>query len=117
VQGKIAAAIAAAVEERHGGDAALKRVLFAGAAALVTVGFWGVAVSLGRADYLLAGLVCLVAGIVFLAFAADWSFARWRARQRMRERMATLARVGDLDRRLKAIEKELEAEVERLAKK
>jgi hypothetical protein len=35
----------------------------------------------------------------------------------MRERMATLARVGDLDRRLKAIEKELEAEVERLAKK
>jgi hypothetical protein len=38
--------------------------------------------------------------------------AGWRARRRARERMETLARVGDLDKRLKAIEKEREKEVE-----
>ncbi len=109
---EIAAAIAAAMQEQTHGDAALKRVLFAGAAALVTIGFWGVAVSLGRADYLLAGLVCLIAGIVFLGIVGDWSLARWRKNRATRERLKTLARIGDLDRRLKAIEKERESELE-----
>jgi hypothetical protein len=109
---EIAAAIAAAMKEQNQGDAALKRVLFAGAAALVTIGFWGTAVSLGRADYMIAGIVCFIAGIVFMAVAADWSLARWRAKRRARERMETLARVGDLDRRLRAIEKEREKDAE-----
>ena len=113
---EIAAAIAAAVKEQTQGDAALKRVLFAGAAALVTVGFWGMAVSLGRADYLLAGAVCLVAGIVFMGFVGEWSFSRWRNKRRTRARMETLARVGDLDKRLKALEKERETELERAGK-
>lgn len=113
---EIAAAIAAAMKEQNRGDAALKRVLFAGAAALVTIGFWGTAVSLGRADYMIAGIVCLIAGLVFMAVAADWTLAGWRARRRARERMETLARVGDLDRRLKAIEKEKEKEAEEAGK-
>ncbi|MSO85881.1 MAG: hypothetical protein EXR04_08065 [Rhodospirillales bacterium] len=106
------AEIAAAVQEQTQGDAGLKRVLFTGAAALVTIGFWGMAVSLGRADYLLAGAVCFVAGIVFLGFAGEWSFSRWRDRRRARARMETLARVGDLDKRLKALEKDREKELE-----
>ncbi|MBM3733141.1 MAG: MFS transporter [Acidimicrobiia bacterium] len=109
---EIAAAIAAAVKEQTRGDAALKRVLFTGAAALVTVGFWGAAVSVGRADYMIAGIICVIAGLVFMAVAAEWSLAGWRARRRARERMETLARVGDLDKRLKAIEKKREKEVE-----
>jgi hypothetical protein len=113
---EIAAAIAAALAEQSRGDAALKRVLFAGAAALVTVGFWGVAVSLGRADTLLAGAVCLIAGIVFMGFVGEWSFSRWRDKRRTRARIATLARVGDLDKRLKALEKERTAELESAGK-
>ncbi|MEK7244652.1 MAG: hypothetical protein AAB223_01380 [Pseudomonadota bacterium] len=109
---EIASAIAAAAKEQNRGDATLKRVLFTGAAALVTVGFWGMAVSLGRADYLLAGAVCLVAGIVFLGFVGEWRFSRWQDRRRTRERMETLARVGDLDKRLKALEKDREKELE-----
>lgn len=109
---EIAAAIAAAVKEQSQGDAGLKRVLFTAAAALVTVGFWGAAVSLGRADYVLAGVICLVAGIVLMAVAGEWSFARRQARRRMRGRMSTLARIGDLDKRLKAIEKDRKKEVE-----
>jgi hypothetical protein len=105
---EIAAAIAAAVQEQTRGDTGLKRVLFAGAAALVTIGFWGVAVLLGRADYMIAGAICVVAGIVFLGVAGDWSLSRWRSARAARERMKTLARIGDLDRRLKAIEKERE---------
>jgi hypothetical protein len=114
---EIAAAIAAAVEEQTRGDASLKRVLFAGAAALVTIGFWGVAVSLGRVDYLIAGAICFVAGIVFLGVAGDWSLSRWRRNRAARERMKTLARIGDLDRRLKAIEKEREKEIDGAGKK
>ena len=109
---EIASAIAAAVKEQTGGDASLKRVLFTGAAGLVTVGFWGMAVSLGRADYLLAGAVCFIAGIVFLGFLGEWSLSRWRDTRRARERMETLVRVGDLDRRLKALEKEREKELD-----
>lgn len=109
---EIAAAIAAAVKEQSQGDAGLKRVLFTAASALVTVGFWGAAVSLGRADYVLAGVICFVAGIVLMAIAGEWSYARWQARRRTRERMNTLARIGDLDKRLKAIEKDRKKEVE-----
>lgn len=109
---EIAAAIAAAVKEQSQGDAGLKRVLFTAAAALVTVGFWGAAVSLGRADYVLAGVICFIAGIVLMAIAGEWSYARWQARRRTRERMSTLARIGDLDKRLKAIEKDRKKEVE-----
>lgn len=109
---EIAAAIAAAVKEQSQGDAGLKRVLFTAAAALVTVGFWGAAVSLGRVDYVLAGVICFVAGIVLMAVAGEWNYARWQARRRMSERMGTLARIGDLDKRLKAIEKERKKEVE-----
>ncbi|MBM3567114.1 MAG: hypothetical protein FJX42_13495, partial [Alphaproteobacteria bacterium] len=75
---EIAAAIAAAVQEQDKGDKGLKRVLFTAAAALVTVGFWGMAVSLGRADYVLAGAVCFAAGIVLMAVVGEWSFARWQ---------------------------------------
>lgn len=113
---EIASAIAAAVKEQTRGDAALKRVLFTGAAALVTVGFWGMAVSLGRADYLLAGAVCFVAGIVFLGFLGEWSYSRWQNKRRARQRVETLVRVGDLDKRLKALEKEREKEFESAGK-
>ncbi len=107
---EIAAAIAAAVKEQTRGDAGLKRVLFTAASALVTVGFWGMAVSLNRADYVLAGAICFAAGIALMAVAGEWSYARWQARRRLRERMETLARIGDLDKRLKGIEKEREKE-------
>ena len=113
---EIASAIAAAVKEQTGGDAILKRVLFAGAAALVTVGFWGMAVSLGRVDYQIAGFVCFVVGIVFIGFLGEWSYARWQNKRRARERMETLIHVGDLDKRLKALEKTRETELESAGK-
>ena len=108
---EIAAAIAAAVKDHDRGDAGLKRLLFTAAAALVTVGFWGMAVSLGRADYVLAGAICFAAGIALMAVAGEWSYERWQARRRMRDRMNTLARIGDLDKRLKAIEKDRDKEL------
>lgn len=113
---EIASAIAAAVKEQTGGDATLKHVLFTGAAALVTVGFWGMAVSFGRADYLIAGIVCFVVGIAFLGFLGEWSYSRWQNKRRARDRMETLIRVGDLDKRLKALEKTREADLESAGK-
>ena len=113
---EIASAIAAAMHEQSSGDATLKRVLFVGAAALVTVGFWGMAVSLGRADYQIAGAICFVVGLVFLGFLGEWSYSRWQNKRRHRERMETLIRVGDLDKRLKAIEKTREADLESATK-
>ena len=66
--------------------------------------------SLGRVDYVLAGAICMAAGIALMAVVGEWSYARWQARRRMQERMDTLARIGDLDKRLKAIEKDREKE-------
>ena len=60
---EIANALAEAETSQQKDDVITKRLLFTTAAAMVTIGFWGTAVSLNRFDYLAGGIICLIAGV------------------------------------------------------
>lgn len=113
---EIANAVAAAemASAREKDDVPTKRLLFVAAAAMVTIGFWGTAVSLHRVGYLVGGIICLVAGLALFAVAGEWRLRRWWKGKRARERAKALARVENLNRRIKLLERELEKEVETL---
>lgn len=93
-----------------------KRLLFTFASALVTVGFWGTAVSLHKVGYLAGGIVCIIAGLALMGVAGEWRFRKWHKSRQADQRRETLARVEDLNRRIKRLENDLEKEEKRLTK-
>lgn len=114
---EIANALAEAEAKSQKDDIVTKRLLFTFAAALVTVGFWGTAVSLHKVAYLAGGLVCLAAGLFLMGVAGEWRFRNWSKRRQARKRRAALARVEDMNRRIKRLEHQLEKEEKALKKK
>jgi hypothetical protein len=114
---EIAVAIAEAEMSQAKDELRSKRVLFVSAAALVTIGFWGTAVSLHKVAYLVGGLVCLGAGLIMLAVAVDWRVRSWRERRQAKKRREILSRIESLTRRLRRLEGDLELEVETIEKK
>lgn len=114
---EIAIAIAEAEMSQQKDELRSKRVLFVSAAALVTIGFWGTAVSLHKVAYLVGGLVCLGAGLIMLAVAVDWKVRTWRERRQAKKRREILSRIESLTRRLRRLETALDGEVEALEKK
>ncbi|WP_135078160.1 hypothetical protein [Terasakiella sp. SH-1] len=93
-----------------------RRMLFIFGSSLATIGFWGVAAAFGRIDYMLAGMVCLIAGILILAHAGEWMTRKmWKkAKAKKRERMYNNAVA--LDRQIKQMEKELKDKAKDLEK-
>ncbi len=98
-------------------EAITKRLLFTFASALVTVGFWGTAVSLNKVGYLVGGIICFVAGLALMGVAGEWRFRKWNKSRQADKRRQTLARVENLNRRIKRLEGELEKEEKRLKEK
>ncbi len=113
---EIANALAEAENMQQKDDVVTKRLLFTTAAALVTVGFWGTAVSLHRVGYLAGGIVCFVAGLFLMGVAGEWRFRKWNKRKRAEKRARSLRRVEDLNRRIRRLEDELEKESKALDK-
>jgi len=114
---EIAIAIAEAENSQDHDEIASRRVLFIAAAAMVTIGFWGTAVSMHKVGYLVGGLVCLGAGIVMLLAAGSRRFRKYRNRKQGKERRERLYRIENLNRRIKRLEHELEKEEKALEKK
>ncbi len=114
---EIANALAEAEASSQKDDVVTKRLLFTFAAALVTVGFWGTAVSLHKVAYLWGGLVCLVAGLFLMGVAGEWRFRKWSKRRQARKRAEALGRVESFNRRIKLLEHQLEKEEKALQKK
>ena len=77
--------IAIAISETELGqqkeEAVTKRLLFTFAAALVTVGFWGTAVSVHKVGYVVGGIICFVAGLVLMGVAGEWRFRKWNKKR------------------------------------
>jgi len=94
-----------------------KRLLFTFAGALVTVGFWGTAVSVHKVGYLVGGIICFIAGLALLGVAGEWRFRKWNKTRQADKRRKTLARVESLNRRIKRLENELEKEEKRVLDK
>ncbi len=113
---EIAANIAEAQNEITREDPVTNRLLFTTASALITIGFWGTAVSINKVGYIAAALVCGFAGLVLLAVAGEWTWTRfWRKRQ-AGTRKLRLSRIESINRKIKKLERELEKEAEELEK-
>ena len=109
---EIAIAVAEAEMSQKHDELHSKRVLFVTAAAMVTIGFWGTVTSLDKLDYLIGGLVCGLAGIVLMLAVGEWRFRSWSEARQARKRREILGRIESLNRRIKRMEKELEAEAD-----
>ena len=113
---EIATNIADAQNEVQKDEVPVNRFLFTAAASMVTIGFWGTAVSVHKVGYLAAGLICLAAGIVMLAVAGEWKFRKFWRRREAGKRRTRLRHIENLNRRIKRLERELEREARDLEK-
>ncbi len=111
---EIAIAIAEAEMSQKYDELSSKRVLFVVSAAMVTIGFWGTVTSLDKIEVMAGGLICGLAGLVMMLAVGNWRFRSWAEIKRARKRREILGRVEDLTKRIKRLEKELEAEAEEL---
>ena len=111
---EIAIAIAEAELGQQKDDMVTKRLLFTFAASLVTIGFWGTAVSLHKVAYLPGAIVVGLAGFILMAVAGEWRFRKWRLNRQANKRRKSLARVESLNRRIKRLEHDLEKEEKKL---
>lgn len=105
---EIANAIIEAEASRQKDDVVTKRLLFTVASVFVTIGFWGTAFAFDKASYAAVGLVCAAAGFVLFAVAGEWRLKKFLRRRTARKRRASLRRVEDLTRRIRAMERELD---------
>jgi len=98
-----------AAEKRHvQHDRTLARIMLVGAGSLVSIGFWGAVVAVDRAYGWVAALVSLIAGAALFFIAAEWGIKRMSAGWSKRKRQERLARIEDLDRRIKRMETALQ---------
>jgi len=114
---EIAIAIAEAELGQQKEESVTRRLLFTFAAALVTVGFWGTAVSMHKIGYLAGAIVVTLSGLILLGVAGEWRFRKWRQVRQANKRRKALARIERINRRIKRLEGDLEKEEKRLKKK
>ena len=114
---EIAVAIAATENAVQDDDIVTKRLLFTVSSALVTIGFWGAAFAFGKATYWVVAIICAIAGIGLLAVAGEWRWRRYARKSESRRRRRILSRVEDLTRRIRRMERELEAEAKVLERR
>ena len=113
---EIANAVAEAENSQQKDDVVTKRLLFVAASAMVTVGFWGTAVSLHQVGHLWGAIVIGTAGFLLMAVACEWRLRKWNKRRRAEQRAKSLARIESLNKRIKKLEHQLEKEAESLEK-
>ena len=109
---EIATNIADAQNEMIREDPVTNRLLFTAAASLITIGFWGTAVSFHHVGHLVAGIICAGAGAVLLFVIGHWRLRKWNNRRNAKERAKRLKRVENLNKRIKRLEMELVKEEE-----
>ena len=93
-----------------------RRLLFTFASALVTVGFWGAVFSMGKTEYLFTAIICGISGLLLMAVAVEWRVRKFLKRRAMRKRRQRMHHVEDLNKRIRRMEKEMEAYADELEK-
>ena len=97
-------------------DVVTKRWLFIVASTLVTIGFWGVALSWGKVGYVAAAIVMGIAGLALFSIAAEWRLRKGFRRHARRKRGEALGRIEGLSARIRQMERELKKEAKLLEK-
>lgn len=113
---EIAIAVAEAESSQEHDEINSRRALFVAAAAVVTIGFWGTAVSFNNIPNLVAAVASAIAGLVLLGVAGGWRLRKAHNQRQARERRRRLTRIENLNKRIKRLETALEKEEEALEK-
>ena len=113
---EIAIAIAEAEDSQENDEIRNRNILFVSAAAVVTIGFWGAAVSFQKVEDLLAGAICAIAGLMLLGVASGRKASKLYKRLRGKERRKRLAHIKNLNKRIRRLEVALEKEEEAIEK-
>jgi len=114
---EIALAIAEAENSQDYDEISSRRTLFVSAAAMITIGFWGTAVSLHKVAELVGGIVIFSAGVIMLLTAGGFRYRKYKNRKDGLKRAHGLIRIENLNKRIKRLEQELEKEEKGKAKK
>ncbi len=93
-----------------------RRMLFIIGSAIATIGFWGVAAAFGRIDYMLAGMIFLITGIVIIAHAGEWMTRKMWKKMQAKKRERAYNNAVSLDRQIKQMEKELKNKAKEMEK-
>ena len=109
---EIAIAVAEAEMSQKHDELHSKRVLFVAASSMITIGFWGTVASMDKIDYLIGAVICGLAGILLFLAVGDWRIRSWSERRAAKKRREILSRIEGLNRRIKRLEKELDAEAD-----
>ncbi|PKU21431.1 hypothetical protein [Telmatospirillum siberiense] len=88
-------------------DAVGKRLILVGATAMVTIGFWGAALTVDRRYGDLVAYIFIGAGILLAGVLAEISFRRLANRYRTVAREKSFERIADFDKQLKRLEAEI----------
>ncbi len=113
---EIATNIADAQNEMIREDPITNRLLFTAAASLITIGFWGTAVSINKVGYMAGAMVCGFAGFVLLATAFEWPIRKFWRKREAGKRRNRLKNIESLNRKIKRLESQLEKEAKDLEK-
>ena len=109
---EIAIAVAEAELSQQHDELHSKRVLFVAASSMITIGFWGTVTSLDKIDYLVGAVICGLAGILLILAVGDWRIRSWSERRQAKKRREIVNRIEGLNKRIKRLEKELDAEAD-----
>lgn len=97
-------------------DQISRRMLFVIGSSIATIGFWGVAAAFGKLDYMLAGMICMIAGIVVIAHAGEWAARKAIKKSTAAKRQRAYSNAVALDRQIKQMEKDLKNKAKELEK-
>ncbi len=105
------------IEQMHKTDDQVsRRMLFIIGSSIATIGFWGVAAAFGKLDYMLAGMICIMAGIIVIAHAGEWATRKMWKKAAAAKRQRSYNNAVSLDRQIKNMEKELKNKAKELEK-
>ena len=113
-QEEIATAIKEAERAKSDHGSFVSRLTFIASAAMVSIGFWGAAVSLENVSVFLAAAICFGAGITLLVVMGYWRFRKWNNYRKATERRWRLMRIKNINKRIKRLQTALEEEEENL---
>ncbi|HVJ54240.1 MAG TPA: hypothetical protein VM689_17370 [Aliidongia sp.] len=97
-------------------DLVARRMLAVGAAAIVTIGFWGAVVTVDRNYGPAAALLIGASGLVLLAMILEFGVRRVAVGVRARARSRNFGQIEELDRQLKKFEAELRRKIDKAKK-
>lgn len=95
-------------------DRTAKRLMAACAAAVVTIGFWGVVMAADQSFGRLPAILIFASGLVLIFAAGEWGLRRKLARHKAHQRLERFQRIEDLDKQIKRLENDLRKKLDRV---